>query len=78
MKENVAVIILAAGMGTRMKSDKAKVLHKITDQPMISYVVETARKIAGDLQEKLPEIVLLWSLDTRPRRFGSACPVSMN
>ena len=48
MKRNVAVIILAAGMGTRMKSDKAKVLHEITDQPMISYVVETARKIAGD------------------------------
>ena len=48
MKNNVAVIILAAGMGTRMKSDKAKVLHEITDQPMISYVAETAKKVAGD------------------------------
>jgi len=48
MKNNVAIIILAAGMGTRMKSDKAKVLHEIADQPMISYVVETARKVAGD------------------------------
>ena len=48
MKNKVAVIILAAGMGTRMKSDKAKVLHQISDQPMISYVVETARKVAGD------------------------------
>ncbi len=48
MRNNVAVIILAAGMGTRMKSDKAKVLHEITDQPMIVYVVETARKVAGD------------------------------
>ena len=48
MKSNVAVIILAAGMGTRMKSDKAKVLHEITNQPMISYVAETARKVAGD------------------------------
>ena len=47
MKENIAVIILAAGMGTRMKSDKAKVLHEITDQPMINYVVEAARKVAG-------------------------------
>ena len=47
MKHNVAVIILAAGMGTRMKSDKAKVLHEITDQPMINYVVEAARKVAG-------------------------------
>jgi UDP-N-acetylglucosamine diphosphorylase/glucosamine-1-phosphate N-acetyltransferase len=46
--ENVAVIILAAGMGTRMKSDKAKVLHEILGRPMIRYVVETAKKIAGD------------------------------
>ena len=48
MKNKVAVIILAAGMGTRMKSDTAKVLHEITDQPMISYVVETAKEVAGD------------------------------
>jgi len=48
MKENVAVIILAAGMGTRMNSDKAKVLHEVQGKPMILYVVETARKIAGD------------------------------
>lgn len=48
MKDNVAVIILAAGMGTRMKSNKAKVLHEIQGKPMILYVVETARKVAGD------------------------------
>jgi UDP-N-acetylglucosamine diphosphorylase/glucosamine-1-phosphate N-acetyltransferase len=48
MRKNVAVIILAAGMGTRMKSNKAKVLHEVQGKPMILYVVETARKIAGD------------------------------
>lgn len=48
MKDNIAAIILAAGMGTRMKSDKAKVLHEIQGKPMILYVVETARKVAGD------------------------------
>jgi len=47
MRNNVAVIILAAGMGTRMQSDKAKVLHEIANQPMIIYVVEAARKVAG-------------------------------
>jgi len=47
MKNNVAVIILAAGLGTRMKSDKAKVLHEIAGRPMILYVVEAARKVAG-------------------------------
>ena len=48
MINKVAVIILAAGMGTRMNSDKAKVLHEIQGKPMIIYVLETARKIAGD------------------------------
>jgi len=47
MQKKVSVIILAAGLGTRMKSDKAKVLHEILGKPMISYVVETAREIAG-------------------------------
>jgi UDP-N-acetylglucosamine diphosphorylase/glucosamine-1-phosphate N-acetyltransferase len=48
MQKNVAVIILAAGLGTRMKSNKAKVLHEIQGRPMVLYVVETARKVAGD------------------------------
>ncbi len=43
----VAVIILAAGLGTRMKSNKAKVLHEILGRPMITYVVKTAKGIAG-------------------------------
>jgi len=48
MQNNVAVVILAAGMGTRMKSNKAKVLHEIAGRPMIVYVAEAARKVAGD------------------------------
>jgi len=47
MKNNLAVIILAAGMGTRMKSDKAKVLHEIDGRSMIIYVVDAAQKLAG-------------------------------
>lgn len=46
--EDIAVVILAAGLGTRMKSDRAKVLHKVNGRPMVTYVVETAIKIAGD------------------------------
>jgi len=46
--ERVAIVILAAGLGTRMKSTKAKVLHGILGRPMISYVVDTARAVAGD------------------------------
>ena len=36
-------IILAAGQGKRMKSDKAKVLHEVCGRPMIRYVVDAAR-----------------------------------
>lgn len=39
MKENFAVI-LAAGQGTRMKSEKAKVLHELAGRPMISHLVD--------------------------------------
>ncbi len=36
-------IILAAGQGKRMNSEKAKVLHEVCGRPMIRYVVEAAR-----------------------------------
>lgn len=36
-------ILLAAGHGKRMKSEKAKVLHHVCGRPMIHYVVEAVR-----------------------------------
>jgi len=47
MMPNLGIVILAAGLGTRMKSDKAKVLHEICGHPMIEYVVRTANAVAG-------------------------------
>src|ERR1051325_4143499 len=38
----VDVLILAAGLGTRMKSNLAKVLHKLDGRPLIAHVVRTA------------------------------------
>jgi len=41
-------LIMAAGKGTRMKSDKAKVLHPICGRPMIQYSVETAQALGSN------------------------------
>jgi bifunctional UDP-N-acetylglucosamine pyrophosphorylase / glucosamine-1-phosphate N-acetyltransferase len=37
------VLIMAAGMGTRMKSERAKVLHELAGRPMICWVAKAAR-----------------------------------
>ena len=46
--KDLKTIILAAGEGTRMKSKKPKVLHKIFDKSMIKYVIDTAKKSNSD------------------------------
>lgn len=43
-----AVIILAAGKGTRMKSEKAKVLHEIGGNSLLSYVLKASRELEAD------------------------------
>jgi len=43
MIQGPVAIILAAGQGKRMKSERAKVLHEVCGRPMIGYVVEAAR-----------------------------------
>lgn len=40
------VVILAAGLGTRMKSSRAKVLHEIGGLPLINYVSRTAKSLS--------------------------------
>jgi bifunctional UDP-N-acetylglucosamine pyrophosphorylase/glucosamine-1-phosphate N-acetyltransferase len=40
MKNEIAVIILAAGKSTRMKSETPKVLHKLCGRPMLGYVLD--------------------------------------
>ena len=44
---SLATVILAAGLGTRMKSDKAKVLHRVAGRPMIEYPVAMARALGS-------------------------------
>jgi bifunctional UDP-N-acetylglucosamine pyrophosphorylase/glucosamine-1-phosphate N-acetyltransferase len=42
------VVILAAGKGTRMRSDLPKVLHKVANKPMVEHVIDTARSLKPD------------------------------
>ena len=37
-------IILAAGFGTRMKSDQPKVIHPLLGKPLVNYVIEAAKE----------------------------------
>lgn len=59
----IKVIIMAAGEGTRMKSDTSKVLHKILSKEIIRYVYDESRLdnsetiiIAGKNKNSLEEI----------------------
>ncbi|MBL7960482.1 NTP transferase domain-containing protein [bacterium] len=45
---NFVTVIMAAGKGTRMKSELAKVLHPLNGQPMIHYVIQLARDLGSD------------------------------
>ncbi len=43
----LGAIVMAAGIGKRMKSKLAKVLHPVAGRPMILYIVELAERLAG-------------------------------
>ena len=41
----IFAVVLAAGKGTRMKSNRAKVLHTLCGVPMVNYVIEATRPL---------------------------------
>lgn len=43
--QNLIVIVLAAGQGTRMKSSRAKVLHTLAGRSLVGHVLATAREL---------------------------------
>ena len=47
MDTRVTVVILAAGLGTRMKSRRAKVLHQAGGKTLIEHTVDTALSLAS-------------------------------
>lgn len=46
MAGELAVVVLAAGQGTRMKSGRAKVLHEIAGRPMLHFPLAAAESLA--------------------------------
>jgi len=46
---SLSVVILAAGKGTRMKSDTPKVLHEISGKPMLFHAIDVAQKLSDDV-----------------------------
>ena len=44
----LAVIVLAAGQGTRMKSDLPKVMHPLAGRPMVAHLMATVDRLAPD------------------------------
>jgi bifunctional UDP-N-acetylglucosamine pyrophosphorylase/glucosamine-1-phosphate N-acetyltransferase len=47
---SLSIVIMAAGKGTRMKSSRPKVLHKLAGQPMLAHVVHTTASLKADQQ----------------------------
>ena len=45
---DIKSVILAAGKGTRMKSETSKVLHKIFEKPILGYVLDNSKNIVSE------------------------------
>ena len=65
-------LILAAGLGTRMKSSKAKVLHEVLFKPMIIHVLDTVKTlnldhiyvVLGHQREKVAALISPYRVDS--------------
>ena len=82
---NLEVVILAAGKGTRMKSDKAKVLHMLGEKSLISHVLDVASSLNPDalavvvghqLEEVTKELPESVSLVKQEKQLGTGHAIS--
>ena len=56
---SISIAIMAAGFGTRMKSQKPKVLHTISGFPMLYHIIKEAKKVSNDIH-----VILYHQADT--------------
>jgi bifunctional UDP-N-acetylglucosamine pyrophosphorylase/glucosamine-1-phosphate N-acetyltransferase len=71
--KNTAVIILAAGKSTRMKSDIPKVLHPVCGRPMIGYVLDLIK----DLKIKNAIVVLGYKYEEVKKHIGYGIKIAI-
>lgn len=64
----ITAVLLAAGFGTRMKSDLPKVLHPILGRPMVSYALDAARQASTET----PVLVVGYKADEVKKVVGEA------
>ena len=71
MKEKkFCAVILAAGKGTRMKSDKAKVLHELRGKPLLYYSLAAAKEAGA---EKIVAVIGHQAEKVRKKFANSGC-----
>jgi bifunctional UDP-N-acetylglucosamine pyrophosphorylase / glucosamine-1-phosphate N-acetyltransferase len=63
---NLDIIILAAGLGTRMKSSTIKILHRAAGRPVIDYVLD----LAAGLSNQPPVLVIGHQRDEVKKAVG--------
>ncbi|MBI3541152.1 MAG: bifunctional N-acetylglucosamine-1-phosphate uridyltransferase/glucosamine-1-phosphate acetyltransferase, partial [Deltaproteobacteria bacterium] len=76
-KKDLAVLILAAGKGERMRSDRHKVLHPLSGKPLLAHVLETVKQVkpkklvmlvghkAKEIQNRFAHEKIIWA-EQRP------------
>ncbi|HEX2059433.1 MAG TPA: sugar phosphate nucleotidyltransferase, partial [Thermoanaerobaculia bacterium] len=67
MNQNLEVIILAAGLGTRMKSATIKILHRAAGRPIVDYVLD----LAADLCPTPPVMVVGYQREAVQKSVGN-------
>ncbi|OYW47835.1 MAG: UDP-N-acetylglucosamine diphosphorylase/glucosamine-1-phosphate N-acetyltransferase [Novosphingobium sp. 28-62-57] len=69
----LAIIVLAAGKGTRMKSDLHKVLHPIAGRPMLMHLLASAAQLAPERQV----VVAGHGRDQLEKALGSSATIAV-
>jgi len=83
----VVAVVMAAGLGTRMKSRTPKLLHPLAGRPMVAYVVDAGRATTGRrpvvvtspataaVRDALDDVE--WALQAEPRGTGDAVAAAL-